>query len=74
MDIIKDSAGFDCSVGETGATPALVQFIGVFAPYSVKGKEGEKLRKEVRARTHSPYSMSERRSPAARRVAAVRCH
>jgi len=48
MDIIKGSAGFDCSVGETGATPALVQFIGVFAPYSVKGKCGEKLRKEVR--------------------------
>ena len=47
MEIIKASAGFDCEVGDTGATESLVKFIDTFAPYSVKGKEGEKLRKSV---------------------------
>ena len=61
MDIIKGSAGFDCSVGETGATPALVQFIGVFAPYSVKGKAGEKLRKEVRRCTSAGLAIHDGR-------------
>ena len=47
MEAIKASAGYDCSVGPKGATPNLVKFIEVFAPYTVKGAEGEKLRKEV---------------------------